>query len=420
MGLFSIFARLRGDTSDYDRKMRRSMDRTEGTVKKTAARIGGWLAAAFSVGAVVALEKRTLEFGSKVQDLAKRFSVSAEEIQEIAFAAEQSSSSIESLIPALARLNKVRGDILAGKPAEGAGQLLEAMGFGKDELRARNAVQLMRELGTILASDPLNNDRGFIAQLLFGEAGGQLLPVFDAGLGQMADRLRDIGGLMSNERVAQLKEAADALTDIKFQLIGIASEAGPQVLDTLREIVALLRSVRTLSDAVQVNKELKEGPQDNSFSGVVGGMLSTPNRFRSAYNIARLRGIIARQQSGQELRGTIGSGLTPTLLMVQRMMGARRLLAGGAALGGLGGGGPVGGSSIASAMLNFQSLLSGQKTRMSGGDLNAGSLANVGGFVGLGGSRNTQMTWQMDVVNKLDEISRNTDPAEQKTVKLSD
>jgi len=365
MGLFSIIARLTGNTTDFDRKMTGSMNRAQATVGKAAGMIKGQLAAAFGVAAIVALEKRTIEFGSKVKDMSVRLGVSTDAVQELAFAAEQGGASFDTMSSALTRFGKLRGDILAGNGDVVAKKNLARLGISDADLAAGSTVELFKQIGNILAANSGHKDRGAIASTLFGRSGEQLLPVFDSGLEQMANRLRDIGGVIDSEKIAQLKAAGDALTDIKMQMLAIGGEAAPMMKRALEGVVEAIKSMRSASDVAAKYRELKDSG-DSSFTGVMAGFFGIGRRTQAASNLVRLENIL----SGQGRAGADSSG------------------------------GPPG--TIADAMGLAPSSGGGGSGRSF--NMGAGSLASIGGFVGLGGSRNAQLSITQKQLDRLEEI----------------
>lgn len=370
MGLFSIVARLTGDTSDFDRKMKRSMSTAERTTHAAAGRIKGWLAGAFSVAAIVALERRVLQFGAKVKDMSQQLGISTTDVQELGFAAEQSGASLEMVAAALRKLGKVRADILMGKTAEGADKIFASLGIDRAELQAKTTVQLFRELGGIIGANQGNKNIGAVSQILFGESGEKLIPVFNAGLEEMADRLHDIGGVMSEERVGQLKAAADAMTDLNQQLMVFGAEIAPMMVSVLDKMVASLQSLRNLSGAFG----------DSVFQSVQDG---NPFDFWKLFKLNTAKRVLgnAGKRAMNDALGLVGS--------TQRELAPD---------------------------FNFgfnpaekAAATSGSGRRFT---LGAGSLANVGGFTGNGGSRNVVLDISRQQLNELKEVNRTLDQIE--------
>ena len=368
MAFFSILAKLTGDTADFDRKMNRSMSRAKSTVASAASAIKGQLAAAFGAGAIIALERRTIQFGSRMQDMADRFGTTTTEIQKLTFAAEQGGASIEGLVTALARLGKIRVDLLRGKTAEGADELFKQAGISVDDIGQMSLYQNMMRLLNSNVLSANNAQRTGNAQILFGESGGQLLPAIDAGMGRLAERLQEIGGVIGEGDIRNLKEASDAIEDLKRQMLALGAEAAPW-------LSGVLKATR---DVVASGKDT-----GGSLSGGLGGL-----NFSSASGfVASVAGII---EQGVGRRAAMRAGGI-----------AGRALGGGLRdfAGGIGGGGAgdtvggalgfpgVGGAAFA-ALNNFNLLGLGGKSTFQRMSLNAGGLSSIGGFLGgAGGGR---------------------------------
>lgn len=358
MGLFSIVAKLTANTSDFDRKTQRSLSKVETASRAAAASIKGWLAGAFSVGAIIALEKRVIVFGSKIKDMSDRLGISSDEVQKLSFAAEQGGASLDAMATALARLGKVRSDIMLGKTAEGADQDLAAIGLTGDSLGLATTAELMRKIAASPLMRPNNVERGAIAQRLFGRAGEQLLPVFDSGLEQLSARLEGLNAIISEDNIKNLKAAGDALTDLNNAVIAFGAEAAP----------LLVSGLESLRDMAVMVKDLD---------------FSNPLAF------AKSLGSLSKK--------------TVTGMLVKPLASTLSQTASSALGAGQGGAATVPATSTVGATIAAQAQT-----------LNAGSLAAVGGFVGGAGSRNVVLDVQKQMLSELKDANRSLDNIERK------
>lgn len=181
--------------------------------------IKGQLAAAFSVGAITALAKKTIEYAGHLTDLADRLKVSTDYLQEMQYVVKQNGASVEDLTATFeklgeARINALRGDVKAQ-------QNFASLGVSMGDLQTKGTQGILDTIaGTFKQLG--NND---VIKTAFKEIGGKgagvLVPAFIDGIDEGRQKARDAGVVMSAEAAMQL----DAIGD-KFDAIGIQLMTG--------------------------------------------------------------------------------------------------------------------------------------------------------------------------------------------------
>lgn len=345
MGLFSIIARLTMDTAGFDAGARKAESRATQLGAKVGAAVRNQLAAVFSVGAITQITRHTLDYVGKMQDAADATDETVEEIQKLDYAAKKGGSSLGALLAGLQQLGKVRAAILAGKGSQEAG-ILEGMGISREMLQTQSLSQTMRQVADFLRSNNLGADRGAIVQKLFGQSGEQLIPVFLNGITEMGNELERIGAVMDSNLIRKLDEAGDAFDRAKAKARTFFGEAVGGAFEVGKEMKA-----RVLAGRINLADEAN------------GGNLT----YEQALEIARTQ-IQLQENEGNLLR----TGLP----------GSR----------GRGGGGSVFDVAMRTSAVNLQQ----------------GSLAAIGGFVGLGGTRDTQVEVMKKILKATQETAENT------------
>ena len=74
----------------------------------------GQLAAAFSVGAITAWAKKTIEYAGHINDLSDRLGVSTDYLQEMQYVAKQAGASVDDLAAVFEKLGAARMAALGG------------------------------------------------------------------------------------------------------------------------------------------------------------------------------------------------------------------------------------------------------------------------------------------------------------------
>lgn len=192
--------------------------------------------------AVAAIGRSILSFaeaGGALNDASVSIGISAEKLQELRYAAQQTGVEAEALDGSLMILNRNLGKAFQGK---GPADLLAAM---KVELRDSNGQfrtmdALLPEIASGLAAIKNPALRAQAAAELFGRSGGKLLPMLAdgaEGLDRYAAAARRLGIVISNEAVAQADEFGDRFDDLKLSFEGVRNIIGTSLMPVLTQLV---------------------------------------------------------------------------------------------------------------------------------------------------------------------------------------
>lgn len=218
------------DKSQLERGLeavQRSLSRIGASLKAVGAqflKFGGAV-----VGGLLAATKAFASTGAAIDDLSRRTGLSAEAVSALAFAADQSGTSLTSLENGIRRMQR---GITDGSAA------FEELGLNVEEMRQwEPSEQFLRIADAIsLVSDPTR--KASLAMDVFGKSGTQLLPMFEGG----ADGLRDfakqaerLGLIMSTEDARAAGELDDALAalwgTVKKLIVGVGAALAPAITD---------------------------------------------------------------------------------------------------------------------------------------------------------------------------------------------
>jgi len=235
-----------------------------------ARRIGGYFAAYFSVAAIGRFAKYTIDWASKMNDLAKSIGVSASQMQELDYAAKQTGASAEAVVAAFKAMSKWRTEALSDSKGK-AGSLASALGFGKGELLAiKEPMRLFERLATVLQSRDFGAGQGDVITSIFGRGGLELLPMIREGFSGLRDKAHEAGVVLKDEVVEGLDRIGDKIAEITGQL---RNEFGPAIVWITESIVEMVdKSVfglKVLANALKV-ADFKRIWENASMAGALG------------------------------------------------------------------------------------------------------------------------------------------------------
>ena len=196
-----------------------------GKVSKLSG-FAGAAASAISIGAVTSGISSLLEKADGIDALAKRFDLTAEAVQAIQYAADQSGASADSMFVALKKINVAQQESLNGNKETAAA--FAGLGVTMDDLRSKNFEQLFYQIGNRVNGASLESVKLGDAIKVFGKTGDQVIGAMRDGFADIAKGAREAGVVIQNEAVAKLAEANDKLNKLKAQAVTIAGNAaGP-------------------------------------------------------------------------------------------------------------------------------------------------------------------------------------------------
>jgi len=230
----------------------------KGLAAMTAAITG----AAAGLGALIS---KSQEYARQVDNAAEQSGIAAERIQEIAFAAKQTSGAeFDSVRDGLKELA-----IRSAEAAEGTGEAADAferLGISQQFLQQSTTAEVFRRVRQELQGASAQM-RSFAADTIFGGEAGQRL-VETLGLSnqefqRLADQARESGAVLSGEQVQALEKSRQAWSRLTSQVFGfgrqIAARLAPIVTGTVipalrsmaQSVRNTVRTVTTMSDTTK-------------------------------------------------------------------------------------------------------------------------------------------------------------------------
>lgn len=203
--------------------------------------LGGLFSGALSVlsvGSIAHLIQNTVEGLAKIGDVADRVGVTAEQLQELRYALEQSGGQAEQAGPALERFaNNI------AKAMEGEGKLGRFLEENNVRLKDRNGVlrptaDLLAEVANLIQNAASPQERLNIATEFFGRAAGPAMATAlqngSAGLRNFGAEAKNAGAVIENDLIKKAQEIDDQFQKLARTLSTTVKGAIISMIDSFR------------------------------------------------------------------------------------------------------------------------------------------------------------------------------------------
>lgn len=229
----------------------RSVDSKLAGITKSLRTFAGFAGFATVAAGLGGLTKSLVEMGGQLQDASDKLGVSAEKLQVLKFAAEQTGSSFDALQTALAFNTKLTGAAARGnKEAAEAFRLLglDAKKFADLPIDRRLSV-IAQQLSNV--QDPAL--RLELTLKALGSGSAELAPLLAQGAGGLAQferQLRSTNSILSDAQVRALDDAGDAWEAFSLRLRASAAPALTGTISLLEKLAATAKDSRNLTGLI--------------------------------------------------------------------------------------------------------------------------------------------------------------------------
>ena len=303
-----LVARTFGFEQGMD-KAAKSLDSKVKDLKKSAVQFGA-IAATAIAGASTALAvmvKQSIDAMDGMGKLAQSTGVAVEELSALAYAADLSGVSEQSLSASLVKLSRNMSDA-----AQGTGEAKKA--FDALGISVTNADGGLKSAGDVLAEVAGKfsqyrdgAEKSALAVALFGRSGADLIPLLNSGaegLAQMTDEANELGLTLNEDAGNAAAAFNDNLTRLSAVKKGLVNRITIELLPSLVNLTdRLVGSAKSAERLDQVARIASTGMKLLTSAGIiVGGVFKTlgeaiggvaaavvqlvSGNFREAFNIA--------------------------------------------------------------------------------------------------------------------------------------
>ena len=279
MGLMSFLVKLGLDGTQFETGMVRAKSAGDRFAADFKRSVGSTLASVFAVDKLAEYGKASIDLAGKLTDLSTRLGVSAEFLQEMGVAAEMGGASLDDVSASLEKLAISRAKALGGD----AGMLESFKRFAIDaeKLKTLRIEEIFERVGAAFEGGA--NPQNLIGPLreIAGKSAGALIPAMVDGLGDAAQKARELGQVLSNDVVASLDEAGDRIEVMQRTFtLSIGSLVGNVVEPLFRYLEAIGAALGTVQKLMPslTNPQLFSNP----FSIVKNALDQGAQSFRSS------------------------------------------------------------------------------------------------------------------------------------------
>ena len=196
-------------------------------------------AATAGTAAMIAMTKSAANVGDNYQKMALRIGMSVETLSGLAYAAERSGTSLQSVEAGVRTLSKRMLDADQGlaEAKRGFDELGIKVTDGSGRLRTADAV--MMEVADRLSKMEDQTRATALAQDIFGRAGTALLPMLKegaAGIQALRDRAEKLGFTWTRLSADQAAAFNDAMLDVTATAAGVKNTIGQALLPAMTDL----------------------------------------------------------------------------------------------------------------------------------------------------------------------------------------
>lgn len=253
--------RVEGEMNLDGSKWAAGLSQAERATGQFASNVGAKLAGIFSAGAIAAYGRELIRWGSEINDTAIRLGVSAERVQELSFAAKQSSSDIGEMAQGMTKLQDAIEKIRSGEGADKLLKAFAAVGVSAADLARLKPDELLNKISTNLAETGINSEKTAALLDIFGKAGGKLVAVLTELNAKIAEFHKEGLGV-TDEEIKSLDDAGDALDKLWLKLkvfgAGLVTHPGELAQDMGEAIIEKFPIMKSIYEAMKQNQSPRQ------------------------------------------------------------------------------------------------------------------------------------------------------------------
>lgn len=278
-----------------------AFDKALGGVKKAMGLLV--LGAAGLSTALVKIASDTASTGDEAAKAAKRIGVTAEEMQELTFAAQIGGATMADIEVGFRRLasNALDASRGTGEAKESFDELGVAVTNADGTLKSQ--LDLFEDVAGALEGVENTTLRAALAQDIFGRGGSKLLPLLNEGKGGIRALRREAQGLglvLSEDATKQAEEFQDSMLRLKSVALGLRNTIGTALIP---RFIAAADSIRAWFLA---NRELIRQRLDKFLDGVAK---AAKQAERAMDGVARIVEALGGAENAIAALGALAAGL---------------------------------------------------------------------------------------------------------------
>lgn len=219
----------------------KSMQKEADNLVSKMVSVKGSIALVSGATGLYLLASRSIRAADDMGKVADRVGFTAEQLQEVQFAARHAGMEIDDTNSTLQKFTKNVAEAAAGDKS--LRNEFAQLGISAADLKQKSPHEIFRMVADAISriDDPAQRLR--VTLDLFGKGGGQWVNVFKngaAGLDDAAEAARRLGIVLSNETIAKAQQASDELDDMEAVVTRAGMGLGLALIPPMRELAKLM------------------------------------------------------------------------------------------------------------------------------------------------------------------------------------
>lgn len=297
MNVFELFAKLKLDSSDYEKGLEEA-ERKSVTFSDKLKTIGK--AATIATASIVAVSTAAYKLSSKVAENAdvidktsQKLGISAESYQKWDHVMNLAGTSMQNMTIGMKTLTNKLDDAKNG--SKDAQAMFQKLGLSMNDISTMSREDIFSNAIKGFQGMADTTERAALANDLFGKSGQDLIPLFNQSSEEtekLMQQLEDIGGVMGNDAVKAGAAFKDAVTTLKAAFTGLINSLGSKLMPAMTAIIKGITNFIE-SGALQTMVDLF-----TDFLPVIIGVVSAFVAYKTALGISALITTVTKAMEG--------------------------------------------------------------------------------------------------------------------------
>jgi hypothetical protein len=236
------------DGSGFENGLKRIENKAGEFASDLERGVGRRIVEVFSAAAVYEFTKSIIESAEQLNNAAVRFRTTSEQVQNFSFAAKQAGEDLEVMEHAMDKIAEAFNK--TGNEGENSISALRRLGVSAATLRSQNASEALKEMGEAMGTMSINSQVTSDVMEVFGaKMGTRLIPVLKEYV-ENAEKLKALGGPISNTDLKILQDSGKALGALGEVAKKTGSDLLSHLLIPLHGVVTMAASAKDILESL--------------------------------------------------------------------------------------------------------------------------------------------------------------------------
>lgn len=228
MGFLNLLAKLNLNATGFDNVLTRSQGKLNKFSKSATRNIGGMLMGVAGVAAIKQAATAALDHAGKIKNMADRYGVATDALQEFDFAARQHDATLNDFGNVLKAIQRRRA-IALEDPNNKMASAFKQLGVSVEDLKTKDPATLLKQMGAQFKKAGASPHLFAAGMEAMGDNAKAIFPALIAGLEDSAKAAHGLGAIASEDKIRQMTEWGDMWDRLKFQVRGMILNSVPYI-----------------------------------------------------------------------------------------------------------------------------------------------------------------------------------------------